>query len=55
MIRPLRRRHRWMIPSLLLLLVAATILAITHPAPSPIVERLPSTVLAVPDGSEKTR
>jgi hypothetical protein len=44
MIRPLRRRHRWTIPALFLLLVVAAILAITHPAPSSRVERLPTLI-----------
>jgi hypothetical protein len=41
MIRPLRRRHRWIMPVLLVLLAIAAALALTHPAPSPRVDVLP--------------
>jgi len=41
MIRPLRRRHRWMIPTLFLLVVIAAVLALARPAPSARVDRLP--------------
>ena len=44
MIRPLRRRHRWLIPGLFLLLLIAALLAITHPAPSAHVDTLPPVV-----------
>ena len=40
MIRPLRRRHRWMISTLFLLLVIATVLAVARPAPSARVDRI---------------
>ena len=47
MIRPLRRRHRWIIPTLLaLLLVVAAALALTHPAPSARVDRLPPAIVS---------
>jgi hypothetical protein len=45
MIRPLRRRHRWVIPGLFLLLVIAAVLAITHPAPSAHVDALPTAIV----------
>ena len=41
MIRPLRRRHRWIIPALFALVMIAAVLALTHPAPSPRVDALP--------------
>lgn len=41
MIRPLRRRHRWIVPVLLLLLMVAAAFALTHPAPSPRIDGLP--------------
>ena len=44
MIRPLRRRHRWIIPGLFMLLVVATLLAIFHPAPSARIEALPAAI-----------
>ena len=46
MIRPLRRRHRWMILTLFLLLIIATVLAVAHPAPSARVDALPSAVVS---------
>ena len=54
MIRPLRRRHRWVIPGLFLLLVVATVLAITHPAPSARIDALPPAIVDAA-GSAKTR
>jgi hypothetical protein len=54
MIRPLRKRHRWLIPGLFLLLLAAAALAITHPAPSARVETLPPA-LAGAAGSAEAR
>jgi hypothetical protein len=54
MIRPLRRRHRWVIPGLFLLLVVAAVLAITHPAPSAQVDALPPAVVGA-GGSARTR
>ena len=41
MIRPLRRRHRWIVPSLLVLLIVAAAFALAHPAPSSRVDALP--------------
>jgi hypothetical protein len=41
MIRPLRRRHRWIIPALFAIVMVVAVLALTHPAPSPRVEALP--------------
>jgi hypothetical protein len=46
MIRPLRRRHRWTIPALLLLLAVAAMLALARPAPSTYVDTLPAPILA---------
>ena len=46
MIRPLRRRHRWIIPTLLLLLVIAAVLALANPAPSAHVDALPAPIVA---------
>jgi hypothetical protein len=40
-IRPLRRRHRWIIPALFVFLAIGAVLALTHPAPSPRVDVLP--------------
>ena len=45
MIRPLRRRHRWMIPMLFLLVLAASLLALLHPAPSARMDRLPPALV----------
>ena len=45
MIRPLRRRHRWIIPALFALVMAAAVLAITHPAPSPRIDTLPKELV----------
>jgi hypothetical protein len=47
MIRPLRRGHRWLIPTLFLLLVCAAVLAMTHPAPSVRVDSLPAIIAGV--------
>ena len=44
MIRPLRRRHRWIIPGLLVLLAMAAALAIARPAPSARVPALPRAI-----------
>jgi len=41
MTRPLRRRHRWIIPALFAIVMVVAVLALTHPAPSPRVEALP--------------
>ena len=54
MIRPLRRRHRWMIPGLFLLLVIAAVLALARPAPSARVDALPPAVFGAA-GSARTR
>jgi hypothetical protein len=54
MIRPLRRRHRWMIPTLLLALAIMAILALRRPAPSAEMEALPAPILAV-GGSSTSR
>ena len=54
MIRPLRRRHRWVIPGLFLLLVIAAVLAITHPAPSARIDALPPAIIGA-TGSARIR
>ena len=54
MIRPLRRRHRWMIPGLFLLLVIAAVLALARPAPSARVDALPPAIGGAA-GSARTR
>jgi len=54
MIRPLRRRHRWMIPTLLLGLVVAALLALARPAPSAQVDALPPAIVAA-EGSFNSR
>jgi hypothetical protein len=54
MIRPLRRRHRWMIPTLFLLLALAAVLALARPAPSARVEMLPAPIVAA-EGSPNSR
>jgi len=46
MIRPLRRRHRWTIPALFLILVVAALLALARPAPSASVDALPAPIVA---------
>jgi len=48
MIRPLRRRHRWLVPALFLLLVFAAVLALTHSSPSIRVDHLPPIIASVP-------
>ena len=45
MIRPLRRRHRWIIPGLLLVLMMAAVLALTHPQPSARMDGLPREIV----------
>jgi hypothetical protein len=45
MIRPLRRRHRWIIPALFAIVIVAAVLALTHPAPSPRVDALPKELV----------
>jgi hypothetical protein len=47
MIRPLRRRHRWMIPMLFVLILAAALVGLVRPAPSARVETLPSSVVSL--------
>lgn len=54
MIRPLRRRHRWMIPTLLLVLAIAAVLALAHPAPSARMAALPAPIVAA-EGSSNVR
>jgi hypothetical protein len=41
MIHRLRRRHRYLIAGLFVFLVLAVGWALTHPAPDPVMERLP--------------
>ena len=54
MIRPLRRRHRWIIPVLFSLLAGAAWLAHVHRMPSPVVEALPQ-VIAGAEGATGSR
>lgn len=54
MIRPLRRRHRWLMPGLLLLLAVAAVLALANPPPSPRVDVLPPELTGL-RGSGGTR
>ena len=54
MIRPLRRRHRWMISTLFLLLIIATVLAAARPAPSARVDRLPPAIVSA-EGPKASR
>ena len=54
MIRPLRRRHRWVIPGLCLLLVIAAVMAMMHPAPSARIDALPPAIVGAA-GSARTR
>ena len=54
MIRPLRRRHRWMISTLFLLLIIATVLAVAHPAPSTHMDAFPLAVVSA-EGSKASR
>jgi hypothetical protein len=54
MIRPLRRRHRWMISTLFLLLIIATMLAVANPTPSARVDALPRAVVSA-EGSNASR
>ena len=54
MIRPLRRRHGWVIPMLFLLLVIAAVLALVRPAPSARVDALPAPIVAA-EGSPHSR
>jgi len=44
-IRPLRRRHRLIIPALFLLLVIAALMALARPAPSARVAALPTSIV----------
>jgi hypothetical protein len=45
MIRPLRRRHAWIVRGLLVLLIVAATLAFTHPAPDARMDRVPMQLL----------
>jgi hypothetical protein len=54
MIRPLRRRHRWMISTLFVVVVFATVLALARPAPSPCVDSLPPALVGA-EGSKTPR
>jgi hypothetical protein len=44
MIRPLRQRHRWLIASLLALLIAAAAVSLARPAPSSLMDALPRPI-----------
>ena len=52
MTRPLRRLHRWIIPALLLVLMMAALLALTHPRPSARMDTLPPEIV---DQQESSR
>jgi uncharacterized protein involved in exopolysaccharide biosynthesis len=45
MIRPLRRRHRWIVPGLLVVVAIAAALALAHPAPSSRMDVLPREIV----------
>jgi len=45
MIRPLRRRHRWLVPTLLVLALGGVVLALTFPVPSARVDQIPSVLV----------
>jgi len=50
MIRPLRRRHQWIVRGLLVLLLVAATLALTHPAPDVRMDQIPPQIAgAAPD------
>lgn len=51
MIRPLRRRHRWLVPALLAIISIAAAIALSRPAPSPRVDVLPTAVVDLEDAS----
>ena len=51
MIRPLRRRHRWMVQAIFLVLIVAAVLALTHPAPSSRVDLLPAIVAGISEAA----
>jgi len=44
MIRPLRRRQRWIVRGLLALLIVAAALAISHPPPDRLMDSLPPVI-----------
>lgn len=46
MIRPLRRRHRWLIPTLLLLVVIGVGVALVYPARLSRVDALPQALVS---------
>jgi hypothetical protein len=45
MIQPLRRRHRRLIAFVIVLIVVAAMLAMTHRAPEAVMDALPSALL----------
>jgi hypothetical protein len=47
MIRPLRRRHRWLLPALLAFWVVGAALALMRPAPSSRMNALPKAIVDV--------
>jgi hypothetical protein len=49
MIRPLRRRHRWMIPLLFVVVLAAALVALVRPAPSARLDTLPPSLVSLDD------
>ena len=50
MILPLRRRHRWIVRALLVVILVAAALALTYPAPDARMARLPPQI-AAPDAT----
>ena len=46
MIRPLRRRHQWILRGLLVLLLVAATLAFVYPAPDERMEYLPPQIVS---------
>lgn len=45
MIRPLRRRHRWIVSGLFVLVIVAAALALSRPAPSALMDALPRQIV----------
>jgi len=45
MIQPLRHRHRQLIAFVIAVIVIATVLAITHRSPDPVMNALPASLL----------
>lgn len=54
MIRPLRQRHRWMIPLLALAGAGVFVLALLARGPMPVMDMLPTALQATPDPAAPT-